>query len=249
MFIKPTEYAKALKIVTFAGGTDNEILAMIKAADQGLINLSDYWSVGDERQISLEAMAATGVGESHAAQTVTIKLVNAGGKTLKTTTPGGRTTCSFVWQLKDCLNETGYMEESNTNANGWNGCKRRTWCNEVFYNALPAWLKEATKEVLNKTSAGNKSTTLVDTYDKIALPCMTEVGLTYQYAVAGEGTAWSYYTSDALRIKKVSGSANVWWSRSPSTSTATTFCIVTSSGAASSNSASSTSGLAPFGCF
>ena len=35
-----------LNIVTWANGTDEEIVAMVEAADQGLINLSDYWAVG-----------------------------------------------------------------------------------------------------------------------------------------------------------------------------------------------------------
>ena len=33
-----------LKIVTWANGTDEEIVAMVEASDQGLINLSDYWA-------------------------------------------------------------------------------------------------------------------------------------------------------------------------------------------------------------
>ena len=37
-------------IVTWAGGTDEEIVKMVQLADEGKINLADYWTVGDERQ-------------------------------------------------------------------------------------------------------------------------------------------------------------------------------------------------------
>ena len=73
-------YGRPFNIVTWADGTDAEIVAMVNAADDGMINLADYWSVGDERQVTLSAMEATGVGESHVEQTVTFVLMNAGGK-------------------------------------------------------------------------------------------------------------------------------------------------------------------------
>ena len=52
-------------LVTWAGGTDEEIVKMVQLADEGKINLSDYWAVGDTRTVQLSAMSATGVGESH----------------------------------------------------------------------------------------------------------------------------------------------------------------------------------------
>ena len=94
-------------IVTWADGTDEQIVAMVQAADKGRINLADYWHVGDERVVHLDAMEATGVDESHDAQDVTLVLMNTGGKTLNTPTEGGRTTCSFIVGQKDSLNEKG----------------------------------------------------------------------------------------------------------------------------------------------
>ena len=71
-------YEPPIKIVTWAGGTDEEIVKMVAAADAGLINLSDYWVVGDTRTVQLSAMSATGVGESHEAQEVDLVLMHAG---------------------------------------------------------------------------------------------------------------------------------------------------------------------------
>ena len=131
----------SVKTVTWADGTDEEIVAMVNAADKGEINLADYWHVGDERQVILSAMEATGVGESHVEQTVTYVLMNAGGKTLANATLSGRTDCSFIVGMKNGLANGGYMNSSNTNSVGWEACARRTWCNDVFRKAIPSTLR------------------------------------------------------------------------------------------------------------
>ena len=239
-----------VKIVTWATGTDAEIAAMVDAADKGIITLSDYWAVGDERSVSLSAMAATGVGESHAAQTVKMVLMNAGGKDLVTATESGRTTCSFIVGLKDCLTAGGYMNSSNTNANGWDGCARRTWCNNVFRNAIPSALRGIFKQHKNKASAGSQSSTTIISSDYFALPAEIEVFGSTTYAKSGEGTQFTYYKTASNRIKKYgeSGSAAYWWERSPDGSGSARFCLVGSDGSAVVSSASSAHGLAPFGC-
>ena len=57
-----------LKIVTWADGTYDEIKAMLSAHYAGIIDISDYWSVGDTRTIPISAISATGVGETQSAQ-------------------------------------------------------------------------------------------------------------------------------------------------------------------------------------
>jgi len=237
-----------VKIVTWAAGTDAEIASMVEAADKGLITLSDYWTVGDERSVSLSAMAATGVGESHAAQTAKFVLMNAGGKDLVTATESGRTICSFVVGLKDCLNEAGYMNSSNTNANGWDGCARRTWCNGIFRNAIPSALRGIFKQHKNKASAGSGSSAINTSNDYFALPAEIEVFGTRSYSASGEGSQFKYYETASNRIKNVNGSAANWWERSPYSSSSTNFCGVFSNGFADLYSASHAYGLAPFGC-
>lgn len=245
-----------VKIVTWAGGTDQEIADMIAAADAGLINLQDYWAVGQERRVNLSAMAATGVGEAHVAQAVTMVLMNAGGKTLATPTPGGRTECNYIVGLKNGLangttGEFGYMNSTNTNTGGWKNSARRTWCNSVFKNAIPAALRSIFKPFINKSGIGNGSTSgTEDTTDTFALPAEVEVFGTTPYSVPGEGSQFQWYRTSANRIKKCgdSGSANLWWERSPCSGVTTTFCYVKSDGAAYGNHASITRLVAPFGC-
>ena len=236
---------QTLKIVSWADGTDEEIAAMVAAADAGQIVLSDYWHVGDTRTVSLSSMSATGVGESHAAQSVQFVLSDPGHFTLA----NGKK-CNFVVNMKDCLKETGYMNSSNTNSGGWNGCARRTWCNNVFRNAIPSGLRPAFKQFKTKaaTGAGTASTTSTDWF---ALPSEMEVfGLvTFANSSAESGnTQLNYYKTSSNRMKKVNGSADWWWERSPYSGASSRFCAVSSGGSAGNSVASYSGGLAPFGC-
>lgn len=246
-----------VKIVTWADGTDAEIVAMVNAADNGEINLADYWSVGDERQVTLSAMSATGVGESHVEQTVTFVLMNAGGKTLANATPSGRTECSFIVGMKNGLangtsGEYGYMNSSDTNSGGWESCKRRTWCNDVFRNAIPEALRDMFKQHLNVTANGSSVTTATST-DYFALPAEKEVfgSVTYANSTAEASlTQFEYYKTSSNRIKKTGdgGSAYLWWERSSRSGYSFVFCYVSSGGRASASMSSDTFLLAPFGC-
>jgi hypothetical protein len=236
-----------ITIVSWANGTDAEIVQKVALADAGVINLSDYWHVGDEREVTLSAMAATGVGESHVEQTATLVLMNVGGKTLTNAVESGRTTCSFVVGLKDCLKEKGYMNSTNTNVGGWTSCARRTWCNSVFKNAIPNTLAPIFKQFQNKTSAGNKSTTINTDNDYFALAAEIEIFGSTTYSASGEGAQFTWYKTAANRIKKVNGSAYHWWERSPYSGDTTSFCFVHDDGNVSITDTSHTFGLAPFG--
>lgn len=222
-------YGRPVKIVTWADGTDAEIVAMVNAADDGMINLADYWSVGDERQVTLSAMEATGVGESHAEQTVTFVLMNAGGKTLVNATPSGRSECSFIVGMKNGLTEKGYMNSSNTNHGGWDECARRTWCNNVFRNSIPSTLQVIFKQHLNVTSWSGSSTR--DSADYFALPAEKEVFGSVSYANATAESSliqFQYYITSANRIKKAgdSGSSDFCFLRSRSDTDPNMFCVI-----------------------
>ena len=241
---------RSLPIVTWADGTDEEISAMLEAHYAGLINIHDYWAVGDERTVQLSAMNATGVGESHVAQSVTMVLMNEGGKTLA----NGKT-CAFVVGQKNLLangttRERGYMNSSSTNVGGWKGSARRTWCNETYYNAIASGFKALLKQFINKSGTGGGSSSgTEDTTDWTALPAEVEVFGSTTYSVSGEGSQFKYYETSANRIKKAgdSGSATNWWGRSPNSGYSNYFCFVYSDGTARFGSASATHGLAPFG--
>jgi hypothetical protein len=113
---------------------------------------------------------------------------------------------------------------------------------------LPVNLAPIFKQFENKTSAGNKSTVINTDVDWFALPSEIEIFGSTTYSASGEGAQFTWYETAANRIKKVNGSAYLWWERSPYTSATTRFCLVSDDGGAGNGYASGTYGLAPFGC-
>ena len=232
--------------VSWAGGTDEEIVKMVQLADKGLINLADYWSVGDERQVTLSRIGATELEPAFAEQTVTFVLMNAGGKTLVNATPSGRTECSFIVGMKNGLAEKRMMDYTST---VWDSCMRRTWCNGLFRNAIPSTLRGIFKQHLNITADGPNSTTVTST-DYFALPAEKEVfGSNIRADSTAEAslTQFEYYATEANRIKKQGdgGSAYIWWERSTFLSYG--FCRVMSNGSAESDQPPTDYLLSPFG--
>lgn len=228
---------------------------MVAAADKGDINLADYWNVGDVRQVQLSAMAATGVDESHEAQTATLVLMDktCTGFTFATATSGGKTKPSFIVGLKNSLANAGYMNPARTNVNGWSGSERRAWCNNVFRMAIPSGLRGIFKQFKWKQGqGGGNSSGLLETTDYFGFAPEKAVFGAASYSFSDEASLynhWTWYKTSANRIKKMgeSGSANNWWECSPN-SGIRFFCDVDSGGYASSYYANSSRGLAPFGC-
>ena len=236
----------SVEIVPWSTGTDEQIAAMVAAADAGQINLSDYWHAGDTRTVRLSAMQRGPVGETHAAQDVQFVLSDAGHFTLA----NGKK-CNFVVHQKDCLSEYGYMNSSNTNNGGWNSCARRAWCYETYRNAIPSTLRGIFKQFKTRAANGPGSSA-VESIDWFALPSEKEVfgSITYSNSSAeSQNTQFQYYKTASNRIKKlgINGSVTPWWERSPYNGDSYFFCLVYG-GTANSNRASRTNGLAPFGC-
>lgn len=247
-------YTLELGIPSWTNGTDEQIVQILQLAYDNSIDLSQYWSVGDERVVSLSSMAATGVGETHAAQDVTLVLMNKGGKTLS----DGTTECQFIVGQKELLNysastlEGGYMNSTATNSGGWSSSARRAWCNAVYYAAIPTTLQSIFKQFSNTTGVGGGATSgLRTTTDYFALPAEKEVFGTRTYSQTDEAAALSqftYYATTANRIKYYSSSsADIWWERSPHSGNSSIFCDVSSTGVFNYDSANLTRGLAPFG--
>ena len=229
---------------------------MVQAADEGKINLTDYWTVGDERTVQLSAMAATGVGESHAAQAVTLVLMDSTctGFALASATSGGKTKPSFIVGLKNSLAEAGYMNSASINTNGWSGCARRTWCNDVFRAAIPSTLRGIFKQFKWKQGKGGGSSSgLLETTDYFGLAPEKAIFGSVSYAQSDEAALyaqWKWYQTASNRIKKLgdTGSASNWWECSPYSGASNRFCSVISRGSVNSYYANGTYGLAPFGC-
>ena len=247
--------------ITWANGTGEEIRNMVEAADKGDINLADYWSVGDTRTVQLSAMAATGVDESHDAQSVELVLMHAGGYNLNTPVASGRSKCSFVVGMKNCLATGGIMTSTGNNSGSWDGSARRTWCNNVFKNAIPSSLSPIFKQFKTITAETYNGTTNKISVDWFALPAAKEI---FGGTASSAGSATSdsnltefnalfqfdWYKTETNRIKKsgMTGEATFWRERSPYYGDSFNFCNVNPYGNAINSDASGEDGLSPFGC-
>ena len=239
--------AHSLEIVSWADGTDEQVAAMVAAADAGQIDLSDYWSAGDTRTVQLSAMAGSvaNANESHAAQSVQFVLTDPGHYTLANGKP-----CNFVVLQKDCLNEYGVMNSQNTSAGGWENCPRRTWCNSVYRNAIPSTLRGIFKQFKVRTANGSGSG-VTESTDWFSLFSEKEIFGSTTYAnssAESQNTQLNWYKTSSNRIKRRNGRAYSWWERSPRSIGSMIFCLVHSDGSATTNGANSSRGLAPFGC-
>lgn len=260
---EPTD---GLKFVTFAGGTDDEIAKMIQAHYNDQINIADYWAVGDTRTVHLSAMAATGVNESHREQDVQFVIGDFDHDDLATPI-NGHSKAAITLLQKDCLcdaynaanpiygannKEVGYMDHSSQPDN-WKECARRTWCNNVYFKALPTTWQSMVKTVNKKAFVGNYTSTIEIVQDKIFLAAVTEIFSSSSYANSGEGTQYQYYknaTANRYKMPKWTSDtvSSKYWGRSPYGGPNSGFCKVDYDGSENFTDSDSDLGLAPCVC-
>ena len=186
------------------------------------------------------------VGDEHELVLTTGELVTAVvGDFNHNIITGTSNKAAIAFTFKNCLNTTYPMNSSGTNSGGWNGSAMRNTQMPAILNTFPAELiaDGAIKYVDVLASAGSQSTSLVVSSDRLRLHSIAELGLSYSYAVSGEGTKYAYYTS-GNRVKTVGGAASIYWTRSPHTNGSSNFCYVSASGSAGNGLASISRGVA-----
>ena len=93
-------------------------------------------------------------------------------------------------------------------------------------------------------SAGSQSSTINTDSDSLFLLSEVEIFGSTTYSKSGEGTQYAWYNAGNSKVKTVSGSANLWWERSPCGDASTSFCYVDSDGSAYRHNASNSHGVA-----
>lgn len=169
------------------------------------------------------------------------------GKNHDTYAAGG--TAPLTFQMHDCYGTPYQMNSSNTNSGGWTNCAMRSTHLPAILALMPAEVQAAIKEVQKKTCAGSQSSSIQATNDKLFLLSEIEIFGRTIYSFAGEGKQYAYYQAGNSKVKNRSGSAGVWWERSPGSSTSTGFCYVLSDGSAAAGVAISSCGVAFGFCF
>lgn len=155
----------------------------------------------------------------------------------------------LTFQLHDCYKDTKKMNSSDTNSGGWTRCAMRSTHLPAILALMPTEVQNGIREVNKLTSAGNNSSTINTTADKLFLLSEVEIFGSTSHSVAGEGTQYDYYKAGNSKVKKQYGSAGSWWERSPYASGAMFFCVVNTNGSASHAYATITRGVAFGFCF
>lgn len=209
---------------------DNEWSEIIAACQSG--NVPASWVVGNYKNMTINGKAYR---------------IDIIGKNHDTYAAGG--TAPLTFQMHDCYTETKQMNSSNTNSGGWQNSAMRTTHLPAILNMMPAEVKAAIRDVQKKSSAGNQSSSIQTTNDKLFLLSEIEIFGSTTYSFAGEGKQYAYYQAGNSKVKNLSGSAYTWWERSPRSSNSTSFCRVDSNGNANASYAGDSCGVAFGFCF
>ena len=225
--IVPTLKAPVTYKANFA---DNTWAQIIDACHKNKVPAT--WAVGNQKTMTINGTAYT---------------IDIIGKNHDTYVNGGKAPLTF--QLHDCYGKTKNMNSSNTNSGGWTSCAMRQTHLPAILALMPTEVQNGIREVNKLASAGNKSTTINTTADKLFLLSEVEIFGSVTYSKSGEGTQYDYYTGNS-KVKKFNGSARNWWERSPHGSDPARFCSVDGDGNAGiAYAASGAFGVAFAFCF
>lgn len=183
---------------------DNDWATIAAVSEMGAA--STYWSVGDEKDITLsdgETLTLVIVGFDHD------EYFNAGTKT-----------AGITFGLKGIMNDDRTMNPTSSSGNtgGFTASEMYSWLKNTLLGQLPTELKNVIKSVYKRTSAGANSSTINTDPMKLFLFSEVEVTGSAAWSYAGEGSQYSYFATNANRIKKRNngtGAKGWWWLRSP----------------------------------
>ena len=267
-------------LVAFETATDAQITAILNSFYNDEYTAAEitslkttYWPIGAKRSVPISAMAATGVSEAHHADTYEYVIIGHEHDTLATPINGhtkalltlqqdrifykNTTDGTYTSNYPSAEDEGGYMNSQGSSVGGWNNCTRRTWCNQVYFAALPQYIQTAIKEVNKLTANGGlTSATIVTSVDKAFLLSEVEIFGTISQSKTGEGTQYAYFSNAATNKYRLPASLNggsgvtaLYWERSPHIWNAEDgFCDMLNDGTASYGTSNFTLGICPAFC-
>ena len=209
---------------------NNSWEAIIAACQSG--SVPDSWVVGNSKTMTIN-------GTSYQIDII--------GKNHDTYTAGG--TAPLTFQMHDCYRTAYKMNSSDINRGGWTSCAMRSTHLPAILALMPTEVRNGIREVNKLTSAGNASATIKTTADKLFLLSEIEIFGSANYSVDGEGNQYNYYKAGNSKVKNRSGSASIWWGRSPESSNSKSFVGVGSTGYVTHADASRAFGVAFGFCF
>lgn len=226
----------------------------------------NYWSVGDTKQININGKVSDGltlsnyntwvyiIGFDHNSEKEGTGIAFQGFKTAQT---GGTNValCDSGYSSGKSSGQWFNMNNNYNTSGGWNSCDMRNNTLPVVKAALSSELTSVIKTTSIYTdNTGGSSTSpsyVTQTQDELYLLAEFEIFGKRSYANTAEQNyqiQYAYYAAGNSKVKyKHNSTATlaVWWGRSVSAASTGSFCGVNTSGAASSDSAWSSFGLAP----
>ena len=214
--------------------SNNEWSAIIAACQTR--SVPDTWTVGSQKSMTIG-------GRSYLVDIIGLNhddYADGSGK------------APLTLQLHDCYITSSQMSYSEYNRDSWSGSLIRSYfCPRVILANMPADVQAGIKNVNKLTSAGDRSSTIVTTSDKLFLLAEIEVFASIDHSFAGEGSRYEYYTNGGKSsLKKNNAEDNRWWLRSPVSWNQYNYCVVyTVDGISYYSGPQATIGVCPAFCF
>ena len=224
---------------------------------------ANYWAVGDCKQITMNGKVSDGltltnysawvfiIGFNHNAEREGNGITFQGFKA----TDKGKDVClvDSRYASRKTSGTWFNMNNSNTNAGGWQASLMRKNIMPLIKAAFPADLQEVIKPSTIFTTQGSGDGACTATQDDVFLLAEYEIFGMHAYASTQEPTylkKYAYYAAGNSKMKYKHNDTgwNVdWWDRSPRSDNSGRFCIVYSNGTSGSDDAHYSRGIAP--CF
>lgn len=197
----------SVPVTTKPNFADNTWAQIIKACQANRV--PDTWAVGNQKTMAIGG---------------TDYVIDIIGKNHDTYSSGGIAPLTF--QMHDCYGELKKMNSSSTNVGGWTDCAMRQTHLPAILALIPTEVQNSIREVNKLTSAGDQSSAINTTADKLFLLSEIEIFGSVRYSIYGEGAQYDYYKAGNNRAKNYNGSAYPWWERSPYSGTSQSYCRV-----------------------
>ena len=222
---------------------------------------ANFWSVGDCKQITMNGKVSDGltltnyaawvfiIGFNHNAEREGYGIAFQGFKATKNGTPVCLTDSSY--NSNQSSGTWFNMNNTNTNAGGWQASLMRKNVMPLIKAAFPTDLKAVIKPSTIFTTQGSGNGACTATEDEIFLLAEYEVFGARTYASTQEPNylkQYAYYAAGNSKVKyrhNATSPAARWWGRSPISGNSGSFCSVSTSGSADGTDAYFSYGVSP----
>ena len=193
----------------------------------------ETWTVGSQKAMTINGTAYTIdiIGKGHD------DYADVSGK------------APLTFQMHDLYGDKHSMNSSTTNVGGWTSCAMRSTHLPAILALMPTEVQNGIREVNKLTSAGNQSSTINTTADKLFLLSEIEIFGSVSYSKSGEGAQYAYYKAGNSKVKEFIGNPYDWLERSPTAGFSEAFCMVENDGSTAIVAADDSSHVAFAFCF